>query len=104
MNEVEVSNTEHVAAMLSGNATTKSISAVKVVAYRVPMHLLGPVDGMAKTAGKSRNAMLNLLVQVGIDEVRKQLSDDAAEALVLAESEAFSLLLGDASPTETLTE
>jgi hypothetical protein len=104
MIENEVSNTEHVAAMLSGNATTNSVSAVKVVAYRVPMHLLGPVDAMSKKAGKSRNAMLNLLVRVGIDEVRKQLSDDAAEALTLAESEAYSLLLGDASPTETLEE
>jgi len=100
----EVTNTEHVALMLSSNATSNMVAVMKVVAYRVPLHLLGPVDAMAKKAGKSRNAMLNLLVQVGIDEVRKQLSDDVAEALVVGESEAFALLLGDASPAETIKE
>lgn len=103
MIEEKVTNTEHVAAMLYGNATTNTVSVVKVVAYRIPVHLLAPVDAMAKKAGKSRNAMLNLLLQVGIDEVRKQLPDDVAEKLTMAESEAFSVLLGD-DVSETLEE
>jgi len=104
MDEVEVTNTEHVAAIISGNATANSVAVVKVVAYRIPITLLGSVDAMAKKSSKSRNAMLNLIVQVGIDEIRKQLSDDVAENLMLAESEAFSVLLGDVSSSESLSE
>jgi hypothetical protein len=57
---------------------------------------------MAAKAGKSRNAMLNLLVQVGIDSVRSQLQDDVVEALQHGEAEALSRLLNET--TETLAE
>lgn len=102
MIEQEVTNTEHVAAMVSGNGTSNLIAAVKVVAYRIPVHLLAPVDAMAAKAGKSRNAMLNLLVQVGIDEVRNQLSDEVAESLTVGEAKAFSGLVDGG--TESISE
>jgi len=105
MSEVEeVTNTQHVAAMVSGHATGSSIALVKTISYRLPISLLGPVDAMANKAKKSRNAMLNLLLQVGIDEVRRQLDPDAAESLMYSESAALAVLLGDEMTTETIEE
>jgi hypothetical protein len=72
------------------------------VSYRVPMHILVTVDAMAAEARKSRNAMLNMLVQVGIDEVREKLDQDVAERLTVQEAGAFSALVGES--TETIEE
>lgn len=84
---------EHLAGIVSGTATTKTVSAMKVVSYRVPVYFLAAVDAMAKKSKKSRNSMLNLLLQVGIDEVRKHLSDEVATDLLMGESDALQQLL-----------
>ena len=51
------------------------------------------VDSMATEGKKSRNAMLNLLVEVGIDEVREKLDQDVAERLTIGEARALQVLM-----------
>jgi predicted DNA-binding protein len=100
--QIEVTNAQQVASLVSGTGSSTEFSASKSVAYRIPVHLCAVVDSMAAKAGKSRNAMLNLLVQVGIDSVRSQLQDDVVEALQHGEAEALSRLLNET--TETIAE
>lgn len=92
-----ISNSEHIANMLSGNGTHTLKATVRAVAYRCPVHLLGTVDAMAAKANKSRNAMLNLLVEAGVDAVRNELSDEVALELSATEYGYVQALLGDAS-------
>lgn len=88
----EISQADHVAGIISGTAKNSMRAAAYAVSYRVPMHLLSAVDAMAAESRKSRNAMLNLLVQVGIDEVREKLDQDVAERLTVQEAKAFAVL------------
>jgi hypothetical protein len=97
-----ISQAEHVAGILSGTAQTTMVAAMHSVSYRVPMHVLATVDAMAAQSKKSRNAMFNLLVQVGIDEVREKLDQDVAERLTIEEARAFSLIRGET--TESIEE
>jgi hypothetical protein len=98
----EVSKSEMVAAAVSGTGTSKFTGSVKVIAYRIPLTTMIAVDALASKANKSRNAMLNMLVDVGIDEVRKQLSDEVCEALMRKESEMFAYL--DTQNEESIEE
>lgn len=99
----EVSQAQHVAGIISGTAKTSSTASVKSVAYRAPVHLLAAVDAMAVHAKKSRNAMINLLLQVGIDEVRENLDQqDVIEKLSALEFEALQGY--DLQSSETITE
>ena len=97
----EVSQAEHVAGILAGTSSQKSIAAVRPVAYRAPVHLLAVVDSMAAHSKKSRNQMLNLLLQVGIDEVRDNLDEDVIEKLSIAEAQILSDLSGENLETDT---
>jgi hypothetical protein len=91
----EVSQADHVAGILSGTATTTSVAATRPLNYRIPVHLLAVVDAMADQAKKSRNAMLNLLLQVAIDDVREKLDTDVIESLSIGEAKAMQVLLGE---------
>lgn len=88
-----ISQAEHVAAILSGTAKTTMTAATRAVAYRAPIHILAVVDAMAAHSGKSRNSMLNSLLQVGIDEVRENLDQiDIIQKLSVLESEHLQAL------------
>lgn len=102
MENSEPTSAEAVANTISGFGTTSLNAAAKSVAYRIPVHLLVSVDAMATQANKSRNAMLNLLVKVGVEEVRKQLSDDVAEKICKDEAGHYALLLD--APVEQVQE
>ena len=95
----EVTQADHVAGIISGTGKNSLRASAYAVSYRVPMNLLAAVDAMAAESKKSRNAMLNLLVEVGIDEVREKLDQDVAERLMVQEAKAFSLLAGETSET-----
>ena len=93
MENQEPTSAEVVAQTISGFGTTFLTAQAKSVAYRVPVHLLVKVDAMAAHGKKSRNAMLNLLVRVGVDEVTKQLSTDVAEQISKLENDQWDLFL-----------
>jgi hypothetical protein len=104
MNEIEVpTNTQHVAAMVSGHASSRSQSVSKTISYRAPVFLIGAIDAMAQKSGKSRNAMMGLLLQVGIDEVRRELDPEVAQSLRVSEAKVMLDLL-EAGDVENLDE
>lgn len=97
----EVSQAQHVAGIVSGTSSQKGVAAVRPVAYRAPVYLLAIVDSMAAQSKKSRNQMLSLLLQVGIDEVRDNLEEDVIEKLSIAEAQILSELSGETLETDT---
>lgn len=93
----EVSQADHVAGIISGTGQNSMVASAHGISYRVPVHLLAVVDGMAAESKKSRNSMLNLLLAVAIDEVRSKLDQDVAERLTMQEAKAFAVLSGETS-------
>ena len=84
-----VTQAEHVANVISGTGSSGNMHAAKALVYRCPINILVVVDSMASQAKKSRNAMINLLLQVGIDEVRENLDVSTIEKLSIAEAESI---------------
>jgi hypothetical protein len=89
----DVTYAQHVANLVSGTAKNDLTASAKSIAHRIPVHLCASVDAMAHHSGKSRNAMINLLINVGLSEVRAELSEEVAQSLVVAESKALAALL-----------
>lgn len=73
--------TECLANMLTATGQIESTEMTKPISHRIPVHLLSVVDAMAAKSNKSRNAMINLLIDVGVYEVKKQLPEDLAKSL-----------------------
>ena len=77
----EITKAEHLASVLSGTGTTKLNADARPVLSRLPTWTLAEVDAMAAMANKSRNSMIIHLLDCGLEEVRKQLSEDKAQLL-----------------------
>ena len=80
-NEDMPTKAEHLANVLSGSGTSFMKADARAVLARLPVWTLAEVDAMAGMASKSRNAMMIHLLDVGLEEVRKQLSDGKAQRL-----------------------
>lgn len=94
MADSELSNAELLAGVVAGTVKQSSWQAVKHIDYRIPIWLVAKVDALAKKSGKSRNSMLNSLVEVGLDAVLPLLKSDDAKELNRLERLAYSALGG----------
>ena len=102
LEEEKVSAADMVASVVAGTGSRSSASVVRAVSYRVPVTMLARVDALSEKSGKSRNAMLNMLVDVGLEEVLSRLSEDDFEEVQSREMLAIESLMS--SETETLLE
>lgn len=90
-----ITRAEQIAGVMAGNGVAEYWGQTKNIAYRCPWHLMPVLDSMAEVAGKTRTAMLTILLQVGIDEVRSKLDMKTAERLTIAEAKAWELYQPD---------
>lgn len=103
MDEIEdVTTVDHLTAVIEGTAKQTTMAATKPVHYRCPVSSLARVDALAAKAGKSRNAMMTMLLDVGIEEVFARLSQGAIEEIQSREIHALQGLLD--GETETISE
>ena len=103
MNEMfEPTKSQIVASIISRTGKSTTSSLAKSISYRVPVTTLARVDAMADQAGKSRNQMLNLLLDVALDQVGGDLSQAVFEEVQSREIGAIRGFLDGA--TETMTE
>lgn len=96
----EISKAEHMAQVLTGKGTVRMVAGVKPLLARVPVHEVAEIDAMASMAQKSRNAMLVYLLEVGLEEVRKQLDDEAAQHLNEETTKNLSVILAGGDEQE----
>lgn len=99
----EVSAAEMLASVVSGSGEHISVMSVKPISFRIPLDALARVDALAGKANKSRNAMLNMLVDVGLQEVLRRLPEKTFEEIQSRENHAFQQLLDDGQ-LESLSE
>lgn len=102
VSEEQPTKTEHVASIISGTGKSRMTAAAKAISYRVPISTLARVDAMAGQAGNSRNAMLNLLLDVALEEVGHELSEEVFQALQIREIGHLRQMLEEG--TESISE
>ena len=89
VDEETISQAEH-AGIIEGRAKTEYMGSTKVISVRLPLTLEAEVQAFAHKSGRSRNAMISILLEVGMEEVRKHLSDETAEEIQLLINERLS--------------
>ena len=72
---------EHVAALIEGTATTRFMGATKVISVRLPILQIAELEAFANQSGRSRNAMVALLLDVAFEEVRAGLKAKTLKAI-----------------------
>ena len=88
-NDEKISAAEFAAGMVEGTAKTEYIGGTKVVSARLPVPLAVYVQAMAQKMGKTRAACIEMLLEVGLEEVRNHLSEETCKELFEIEQELF---------------
>lgn len=96
----EMSQAEIISEMVSGRADHTSQSMVRAISQRVPVTTLSRVEAMANLSKKSRNAMINLLLEAGIDSVFPLLDKKTAKAFHVSSSKIAKAMLENAENLE----
>lgn len=78
---------DHAAAIVEGRAKTEHVGTTKVLSVRLPTFLAAQVQALAHKSGKTRNATIGTLLEVGLEEVRGRLAEDTIKELVAIEAE-----------------
>lgn len=82
-----ISAAEEAAAIVEGTAETTYIGSSKVISVRLPVVLAAKVQALAHKSGKTRNAAVAMLLEVGLEEVRQRLSEVTLTELNAIEQE-----------------
>lgn len=77
------------ASLISGTSKIEVIATQRAISARIDMHTLARVDSMAQQAKKSRNEMINMLLDVACDEVYQHLQEPVIEELQSREIAIF---------------
>lgn len=72
---------EIVAATVSGTGKQESIAVMRSISARIAITTLARVDALAQKSGKSRNEMLNMLLDVACEEVYNNLENEVIQEL-----------------------
>lgn len=77
----EPSKAEHLANILSGNASSENITATVQRSHRFPIYYFMLIENMAKIANCSVSAMINQVIEVGVDSLYDHLPDEIAQEM-----------------------
>ena len=81
---------DQAAAIVEGRGKTEYVGITKLITIRIPMHLAIQLQAMAQKSGKSRNATIATLLEVGLEEVRERLDDQTIDQLREIEQELYT--------------
>ena len=81
---------DQAAAIVEGRGKTEYFGTTKLITIRIPMPLAVQLQAMAQKSGKSRNATIATLLEVGLEEVRERLDETTLEDLQTIEQELFT--------------
>jgi len=80
-NQNEPTKAEKLANILAGNATTSMTSATVQRSHRFPLYYFVLIENMAKLANCSVSAMINQVLEVGVDALYDHLPEDLASQI-----------------------
>ena len=77
----EISEAEHVAQIIENQADTQTIMATRGTSFRLPIYMIARLDAFAGVSGKTRNYIVERMLEVGMEETAKHLEDETLEKL-----------------------
>lgn len=89
----EPTEVEILASLISGTAKVESVAAQRAISARINVTTLARVDSMAQQSKKSRNEMLNMLLDVACSEVYNKLESEVIQELQAREMGALQVLI-----------
>ncbi len=95
MNENEVTQAEITASIIEGKGNASYIGATKVISLRLPVFLEAEIQAFAHKSGKTRNGMVAMLLQTGIEQVKQHLSEEALAEIELLMQERLADCFAD---------
>ena len=84
-----ITEADHAAAIVEGRGETNYAGSSKVISIRLPSDIVVRAQAMAHKSGKTRNAMMCTLLEVGLEEVRQRLAPETLQTLHEIEQELF---------------
>jgi hypothetical protein len=78
-NQYEPTKAEILAGVVSGTANTSTSMATVQRSHRFPLHIFVVVENLAKKADCSVSAMINQLLEVGMEALLKELPQEVAK-------------------------
>lgn len=92
----DVTPAQMLAAEIEGTGESFYVGSTCVITVRMPIHMAADLRALAKKSGKTRNAMVVSLLDVGFSEVRKHLNEETLQELQGLNAEAFQETLKEA--------
>ena len=89
----EVTKLDILMAMIEGSGDVEYQGAVKTVSVRMELFELANVDALAQLAGKSRNVMINRLIEAALEMVWSTASKATQKQISAARKEHMQALL-----------
>jgi len=86
-NQHEPTKAEMLAGVVSGTANTSTSMATVQRSHRFPLHIFVVVENLAKKADCSVSAMINQLLEVGMESLLKELPPEIAKEVLLVTQE-----------------
>lgn len=77
------SKAEHLANIITGNASTEKISATVQRSHRFPLDLFTQIENMAKLADSSVSSMINEVIEVGLDALYVELPEETVRQICM---------------------
>src|SRR5450830_454118 len=91
-----ISEAEQVAGIVEQTGTMINEGVSKVLSIRIQLRILDDVQALTQKSGKSRNFMIERLLEVGLEEVHKQLSEKTMQEVNELTSESYGDLFAEA--------
>ena len=78
----EPSEAQILASILTGSGSTSYVGAAVQRSHRFPYHLFIQIENMAKVADASVSAIINQLIECGLESVKKELPQNIVKQLI----------------------
>lgn len=76
-------------AIAEGTGSQQSISAVRALTVRLPVHVYAGVDALAKLSNTTKGAMVSSLVEAALEQVENNLSPERRREFLDLQGEAL---------------
>jgi hypothetical protein len=77
----EPTKAQHLAGIVSGTANTSTTMATVQRSHRFPLHIFVIIENLAKKADCSVSAMINQLLEVGMESLLKELPEEIGQEI-----------------------
>lgn len=85
-----ISAADHVAQVIEGRGQTKYVGSTRIMSVRIPAQLFYAIQALSVKSGRTRNATIGMLLDVGLQEVTAKLSRQTALELEQMQAQFFN--------------